>query len=273
MRYQHVKWLILLIPTILVGAWEYFRHKFLLPWLSMEAGNWMTPVIVFLVTITLLRSLFRIYDAMQEDLKRERAEKAVLQERERIARELHDGIAQTLFLMSIQLRELKQKFPDSSWNELERNLRLTHDNVRQSIFNLKSGQTDPSSSWKEHVLRWVREFETDTGIRTAADIRLEESRLLPREKAELFACIQEALTNVRKHSGARKAEVNLSPTTTGWVLRVTDDGKGISGDPFAMPDRFGLRIMRERAGQLGASLELARHQGKTVLVIRKEEQK
>lgn len=58
MSYKQIKWMILLIPTITVGLWEYIRHQFLMPYLSMDAGNWLTPVIVYLVSVTLLSRLF-----------------------------------------------------------------------------------------------------------------------------------------------------------------------------------------------------------------------
>ncbi|WP_124726363.1 sensor histidine kinase [Staphylospora marina] len=270
MRYQQIKWMILLTPTVLVGAWEYVRHEFLLPWLSMEAGNWLTPVLVFLATVTLLRKLFLVYEEMQEELRREKARQAVFEERERIARELHDGIAQTLFLMSIQIDELKQKHPGREWPELERNLRQVHDNVRQAIFNLKPVREEADEKWSERVRKWVLEFETDTGIRTVTDIRLDESLLSPKEKAELFACIQEALTNVRKHAEARRARVELSGERQRWVLRVTDDGKGLKPEAMNKKNRFGLNIMRDRARLLGATLRLWREEAHTVLEIRKE---
>ena len=60
MSYKQIKWMILLIPTFTVGIWEYIRHQFLMPYLSMDAGNWLTPVIVYLVSVTLLSRLFRM---------------------------------------------------------------------------------------------------------------------------------------------------------------------------------------------------------------------
>ncbi|MEX2103784.1 MAG: sensor histidine kinase, partial [Bacilli bacterium] len=57
MSYRQIKWLILIIPTLTIGLWEYVRHQFLLPYISMELGNWLAPVIVFVVTITFLLKL------------------------------------------------------------------------------------------------------------------------------------------------------------------------------------------------------------------------
>src|SRR4051794_28175051 len=103
MSTKQIKWLILAIPTLAIGIWEYLRHTILLPHISMELGNWLSPIIIFLVTITLVNPLFQAYEQLSLQLKRERASKQLMEERERIARELHDGIAQTLFLSSVQV--------------------------------------------------------------------------------------------------------------------------------------------------------------------------
>jgi len=268
MTYRQIKWLILIIPTMVVGAWEYIRHEFLLSYISMEMGNWLTPLIVFMVTITLLLKLFMIYEQMQEELKKERAEKAVLKERERIARELHDGIAQTLFLCSVQLTQLRGKHPELELNEVDRHLRQVHENVRQSIFNLKS-RPSGSLTWIEQLRHWIDQFELDTGIRVIPNIQVPEDELLPKEKAELFSCMQEALTNIRKHAHAKNVHLDLIPLPSGWRLVVEDDGIGFSGNPFQQANRFGLAIMRERAQLLGAELSLNRIGEKTRLVIEK----
>ncbi|MFC7442704.1 sensor histidine kinase [Laceyella putida] len=271
MRYQQIKWLILIIPTIVVGLWEYVRHEFLLSYLSMDAGNILTPVIVFLVTITLLLRLFVIYEKMQEELKKERAEKAVLKERERIARELHDGIAQTLFLCSVQLDHLKQKYDDGELNQVHKHLRQIHDDVRQSIYNLKHSSTAASHVWQERLSHWLNQFRLDTGIPLEAELTLKEERLNPREKVELFACIQEALTNIRKHASAEHVTLRLEPLQSGWSLTVLDDGKGFTGDPFQHHDRFGLKIMQERARNMKASFSFTRENGITRLQIKRRE--
>lgn len=272
MSYQQIKWLILIIPTLVLGLWEYIRHKFLLPYISMELGNLLSPVIVFLVTITFLLPLFMKYDQLQEQLKKEQEEKAVLQERERIARELHDGIAQSLFLCSVQVNQMKQKQPsDQEWEDLDKSLRQIHDYVRYSISNLKSPPKTPAIAWKDRVQELVKQFRLNTGISTDLHVEMEENQLTDKEKIELFACIQEALTNIQKHAHATKVTITLRTTKNGWCLKVEDNGQGYIGNPFQQPQRFGLRIMQERATELNATLNLSRQQGKTRLVICKGE--
>ncbi|MBA4603006.1 sensor histidine kinase [Thermoactinomyces mirandus] len=267
MTYKQIKWLILTIPTISVGLWEYIRHEYLLPFISMELGNWLTPVIVLAITLTLLVHLFLIYEKMQEDLKKERAENAVLQERERIARELHDGMAQTLFLCSVELDALQTKYDDPSLNRINQHLRQLHDDVRQAITNLKTSDGNSLFLTKDKILHLIGEFEIDTGIDVTAHLQLEELNL--KEKVELFACLQEAFTNIRKHAKAGKVSISLIPTDTGWKCTVEDDGIGFDGNIFSHPDRYGLRIMQERAKSIGARLQLRRQSGKTIVSIEK----
>src|SRR5690606_10035461 len=105
---RNIRWFILWIPTITVGLWEYLRHTLLLPYLSMELGNFLTPFILLAVMLTLVRSLFRKLEESEEALRREKEAKAALEERERLAQQLHDGIAQSLFLLAVKLDRLEQ---------------------------------------------------------------------------------------------------------------------------------------------------------------------
>ncbi|WP_044642531.1 sensor histidine kinase [Risungbinella massiliensis] len=268
---KHIKWLILIIPTIVIGLWEYVRHEFLLSYISMELGNWLSPVIVFFVTMTFLVPLFRRYEKLQEQLKKERAEKAVLQERERIARELHDGIAQSLFLCSVQVNQMKRKQPsDQEWEELDKSLRQIHDYVRYSISNLKSTPAPtPATAWKVHLEELVEQFRLNTGVLVDLQLELEETHLTAKEKIELFACIHEALTNIQKHAQATKVTILLGSTKQGWSLVVEDNGQGYIGNPFQQPNRFGMRIIQERVSEIQATVTFSRDQGKTKLVIYK----
>ena len=103
LSYRWLKRLILWTPTITIGLWEYIRHAFLLPYVTMELGNLLAPFIVLAVTVTLLRGLFAKLEETQEALQRERLLKTALEEREQLARELHDGISQSLFLLSVSI--------------------------------------------------------------------------------------------------------------------------------------------------------------------------
>ncbi|WP_044642118.1 sensor histidine kinase [Risungbinella massiliensis] len=263
-----IKWLILLVPALGIGIWEHIRHEFLLPYLSMEAGNFMTPIIVFLINVTLSRNLFQLYDSFQQQLETERAEKEVLQERERIARHLHDGIAQSLFLCSVQLNMFKKRTEDKACIELEKLIRQVHESVRYFIQNLK--KENVFLDWKTKMLNMFEAFRLESGLEFHTNIKLEEVdlSLTAKEKAEVFSILQEALTNVRKHAEAKNVRLDWIGNKESWVMTVVDDGVGLSG-VSGPPDSYGVQIMKERAADIVADLILYRDGQETILKLAK----
>ncbi|RUS45493.1 sensor histidine kinase [Cohnella sp. AR92] len=271
---QRIKWLILLIPTLTIGLWEYIRHAFLLPYLSMELGNFLAPFIVLAVTLTLVLGLFRRLEQSQRALRRQQSATAALEERESLARELHDGIAQSLFLLAVKLDQLDRVAKEEPVRELAGQLRETirsvHDDVRQAIANLQQPPSPAGDAWVVPL----RELLGDTAgvIEAKAEFRwnIPESSLTDKEKVELHACLREALINVRKH--ARASEVLVVGETEqggGFRCSVEDDGVGFNGDPMQAKDRFGLKMIRERAGKMGWSFTAERRGARTVVELRK----
>jgi signal transduction histidine kinase len=269
MKNKQLKWMILVIPTIVIGGWEYVRHEFLLPYISMEVGNWLSPVIVLIVTIALLVPLFNRYEQLHEQLKREKAEKAILQEQERIARELHDGIAQTLFLSSVQVKQMKQqKYPN--WESLEKNLREMHEYIRYSISNLKKSKASSSFiGWKRQMEQLVEQFQLQTGSKVELHIDVNDSDVTPKEKIELFSCMREGLLNIQKHTDANHVRITLCTQQKGWLLEIVDNGQGFTKDPFQYEQKFGLKIMQERVAEINGSLSFVHENGETKLLIQK----
>ncbi|MFK7691334.1 sensor histidine kinase [Paenibacillus sp. HJGM_3] len=273
LSYRQIKWLILVIPTITIGLWEYVRHEFLLPYISMELGNWLAPVIVFAVTVTFLVKLFSIMEAVQEELNRERAHKAALEERERIAQELHDGIAQSLFLLSVKVDQMKlagEAQDNLGLLGLQKTVHQVNQYVRQAIANLRFPSKLPSLPWFETIQNMLHDFKAETGLTVEMDWTLGEDKLTSKEKVELSAFVREALLNVRKHAAASRVQVKCKAEGEGWFCRIQDDGIGFDGDPFRHKDRFGLRIVKERSEEMNWQLHLGRQDKYTVIMLRKE---
>lgn len=272
MSYRQIKWLILIIPTLTIGLWEYIRHEYLLPYISMELGNWLSPLIVLLVTLTLLLRLFSLMEHLQEELNSAREARTILEERERLARELHDGIAQSLFLLSVKMHKLekdKQGEPDHSYRELRDTVRRVHEDVRQAISNLRYASTDVLP-WTQVVRDMIRDLQKETGLDVSFKWDFPEEMLSAKEKVELSACVREALMNVRKHANARHVKVEFCKMPSGWIVTVEDDGREFPDKPFADPVHYGLRMIRERADEMGWNFSIGRVQDKTRLEIRKE---
>lgn len=286
MQYRDIKGLILIIPTLTIGLWEYVRHRLLLPYMSMEMGNVLAPFIVFGVSVTLLRMLFKRMEGTQEELQRERASKAALVERERLARELHDGIAQSLFLLSVKVDRLERRFVGrtegqealADVRELHKSVRQTDEYVRQAIANLRYAPAADTRAWIESIRSLAQSFERDTGVEAHVEWRLPEERLSSREKVELYAAVREALQNVRKHADARNVWIEADLDGRGWLCRIADDGPDAAEEGWrrdshsaAEANRYGLRIIGERAAEMGWSWRFAREGGRTLLELRRKE--
>jgi two-component system nitrate/nitrite sensor histidine kinase NarQ len=275
MSYKQIKWLILIIPTLTIGLWEYVRHQFLLPYISMELGNWLAPVIVFTVTVIFLTQLFSLLEDMQEELKEARAEKAALEEREKMARELHDGIAQSLFLLAVQVDVLDKRNTgaEAEIRTFRQTVHEVNGYVRQAIANLRDPVSPDTLPWMELMKSLPMDLAAETGIRADWSWKLPEEKLSAKEKVELYASLREALLNVRKHADAEHVRISSEECGSGWICAVSDDGKGFDGDNLWLTDKFGLKIMRERAVEMGWTFELVREHGISVFRIRKRRER
>lgn len=188
---------------------------------------------------------------------------AVAEERVRIARELHDGMAQVLAYVNTKAQAVKA-YLDKGKNEqaseqLEQLASASRDvytDAREGIMALRT-QLGPDQPFSVALEEFTKRWEAQSGIPTSLDIEgvLE---LSPPVELQLLRIIQEALANARKHSGASKTHVKLRQDGSFILASVQDDGSGF--DPSirtraAFP-RFGLAIMRERAESIGGTLAI-----------------
>lgn len=277
MTYRDIKRMILFIPAVTVGLWEYVRHQFLMPYISMELGNWLTPVILLLVSITLLNRLFHMMETARAELERERAAKDQLESRELLARELHDGIAQSLFLLSVKVdkaeRSVEAAASPQFWSGIRKTLHEMDRYVRQAISNLREVEpTHPSAEYSA-LLQRVEDITRDVYPQAGLDWDIQDKQLTALEQIELLACIREGLLNVRKH--AQATEVNVTSERLpgqGWRVIIADNGVGFDDHPLERKDHYGLQITKERSERLGWMFRFVRSNGQTTLEISKEVQ-
>lgn len=118
-------------PPVLIGGFEYIRHDFLLGVLSMETGNLYITALTLLLSYLFATWMFRRIGRTNERLAAEEAKRAVYEERERLAQEPHDNIAQILFFLNVQARKGQIDEARSAVSELDHQL-------RQAIFNLRT---------------------------------------------------------------------------------------------------------------------------------------
>jgi ligand-binding sensor domain-containing protein/signal transduction histidine kinase len=187
---------------------------------------------------------------------------AVLEERTRIARELHDTLAQGLAVVGIQLEALAVHLPSAGGearHHLEharRQIRASLVDARQSLWDLRSGRFE---AWDlREALDALAQEVTATGV-VGAHVHCEASPrgLLPGVKRHLLRIAQEAVSNALKHARAKRVEITLERGAGHVRLSVADDGAGFDPEA-ASAARFGLAGMRERARLMKATLKIER---------------
>jgi PAS domain S-box-containing protein len=189
---------------------------------------------------------------------------ATLQERERLAREFHDGIGQTLGYASLQsqiirklVREGRLEKVDSLLDRLVEVTQDAHADIRESILNLKAGS---SQEWFffPTLRQYLSHYQEFYGLITELSLPegLGEDVFEPVTGAQLLRVIQEALTNARKHSGAHSIRISFETADDSVMISITDDGKGFDTGKLKSEDgrHFGLQFMQERMEQIGGSI-------------------
>ncbi|MFF2479646.1 sensor histidine kinase [Paenibacillus sp. NPDC058071] len=255
-----------------IGMWEYIRHEFLLPYISMELGNWLAPLLVLIVTLLFLTKLFSMIEQIQEELNRSRAVQAVLEEREKIARELHDGIAQSLFFLNTLVARMErlQQPGGLSFDKLKESVHRTNDYVRQAIANLRRPAETHRNPWLQSMESLMDELRRETDIQFDSVMEIPDLLLIAKEKVELMAIIREALLNSYKHAEATRVLIKGTAFRNGWRCEIIDNGKGFDPETVSSGNRYGLKMMRDRANNMQWSLQFEREAEETKVIVIKE---
>lgn len=199
-------------------------------------------------------------------------ETAVAEERSLLARELHDSIAQSLAFLKIQLQLLRDAMTrrdmgaaGHSVGEIDAGLRESTSHVRELLIHFR---TRTNAENIEPALRTtLQKFEHQTGLVAHFSTEGHGMPLDPDRQVQVLHVIQEALSNVRKHAGARQVWVDVRQTPQ-WRFTVRDDGRGFQvADGGVDETHVGLRIMRERAARIGAQVEVRTAPGKGTSVV------
>ena len=254
------------------------------PWFHGEvdrlAGILIPPLLVVVVvqylsqlTRRLAQQRERARQALRENvrLQREREELATQEERSRIAREIHDGIAQSIYMLGLNLEKAAEVASgDQKLRERLGKLvglaKETLMEVRHYIFDLKpllSGEAGLTSTIKGQI----REFTAVSDLPVQMEVEGDERKVSLAVGSSLYRIAQEALANVYRHAGASAIVVHLAFFDSSVSLEIRDNGRGFSVDAASTSGR-GLHNMRQRAGDLGGVVEItsATGQGASVRV-------
>ena len=194
-------------------------------------------------------------------LGEEARHEAVFEERSMLAQELHDSIAQSLAFLKIQVKLLRdalaagdQQAIAQATAEIDAGVRESNADVRELLIHFR---TRTHTEDIERALRsTLTKFEHQTSLPASLEVRGNGMPLPPEVQIQVLHVIQEALSNVRKHSGASAVAVEVEQEPV-WRFTVRDDGAGFDAtDAFASETQVGLRIMRERSERIGGRVEV-----------------
>lgn len=198
------------------------------------------------------------------------------EERRRLARDLHDGLGQTLTALANQLQRLHDDARDASNLGLQHRLNDALELTRGALRDTRElsrllRPTLLDDLGLDAALEWLaRNLSERTGLNISLQSGLEEQRLHPDVETLLFRVTQEALTNVIRHSGASHARIVLRHAPMLLILRVEDDGQGFEIAQMTQAERSagssGLRGMRDRAELFGGRVEILSAPGQGTVV-------
>jgi signal transduction histidine kinase len=178
--------------------------------------------------------------------------RAVADERARVAREIHDGLAQYLFAISTQVNMLETGAPlDEVLPRLKRASQAAQQEARFAVLALSSA--GGSARFDAALRRYVDVLTADGELEVELDVD-PQVRLAPDEQIEVFRIVQEGLGNARRHAGARQVEVSIAQRNGRRVVAVRDDGVGF--DEQSTGEGQGLENMRLRAEAIEGRLSL-----------------
>jgi len=257
------------------------------PLAKLAAGDFSTRLPVSLGPPDELDKLTGALNRMAEELERHvreqeeyhrLREQAIIEERERIARELHDGIAQLLgyvntkaMAVRLMLKDRKLKAADQQLLQLEKAARQLFVDVREAILGLRLVGRDGDLDIATTLEAFTAQFSRLSGlpVQLALAPAVKGLSLKAEVELHLIRIVQEALANVRRHAMATQARVRMEVHDGMLELEVSDDGVGFDPNRIRMGPRshFGLCTMRERAEAIGAEFQLDSRPGAGTRII------
>jgi signal transduction histidine kinase len=196
---------------------------------------------------------------------------AVVKERQRIARDLHDSLAQRLGYFHLRLADVERQLADGAAagevrdeiSELKQSAREAYEEARQAIFGLRS-MVSRSLGFIPTLTEYLHDWTRQTGVTVDLRADSEDSiTLVPLVEVQLIGIIQEAMANVRKHAHAQRVVVSVERDDEFATVSIRDDGVGFDARTVTRDalHSFGMETMRERAEAIGGKLTVTSRLG------------
>jgi len=244
---RHLFWMHLIAETLMFGLGLFFVLKLVGTLLSEQQAK---------EELATTHERLRQYALQVEEL-------AAVQERNHIAREIHDALGHTLTAQNIQLQtavKLWQQDPNRAQSFLQQAQQLAAtamQEVRRSVRALREDTPD-EPPLEEAIARLAEDFHQGTGVSIATQIDV-PIPIPPRITKVLYRVVQEALTNINKHAKATQVKIQISISSSNACLVVQDNGRGF--DPEQNKTGFGLQGIQERVAAVGGAFQLKTEPG------------
>ena len=196
--------------------------------------------------------------------------KTIVEERSRLSRELHDSLAQRIGSLILKIDVLKGTVSDANTADalnqianIKHDMQETYLEIREVIDQLRTKMPDDLRILPT-LAQYTQEFSQNTGIDCKLYLADGHAELQPLATVEILRIVQEALNNVRKHSGANQIEVKFESASDAVKVIIKDNGKGFI--PNTVKGQHGLTVMKERAEGIGGKLEVFSSPGKVTAI-------
>lgn len=202
----------------------------------------------------------------QQEFLRQQRKLAVIEERERMARDMHDNLGQVLGFINLQAQGVRQELKNSgieiagrSIDKLVDATQSAHKEIREYIINARNMdflEKDLVSALRKNIIA----FREQTGIAVREDIPIgfTGEELEPGVVLNILNIVKEALNNVRKHAQASHIKIGFSVVEEQLYITIEDNGRGFENiqNTDSRKNKFGLNIMKERASEMGGQLDI-----------------
>jgi signal transduction histidine kinase len=225
----------------------------------------VSTLTIYIVAIGLVAILpFLINVNLKQRLEEDQAR----QERLKLSREIHDGVAQTLVALSWEFQQVRRRLDQNNTNsddiqKLEKMAEQATRDIRESIEILRSYESKGSLAnlLKDSLLK----FKTDSNIDFTLNIVAEDVKLDSKTESETLRVFQEALMNIKKHARADKVKVNLKKTNGNAQIDIIDNGQGFDSRSYlsnGAKGHYGLTVMQERVHSINGQFRITSAPGK-----------
>jgi len=187
--------------------------------------------------------------------------RTVIQERTRLAREIHDGLAQTLGFLKLQAAQSMNYLNKSDVERVRTTLKMVYNTISEAYQDVRAAIDGLRvDTGHQGNLAWIDptllEFEDLAGVSARFEMSSRPEAVPVEIETQLIRIVQEALNNIRKHAQANNVWLRSAVKSGDWWLEIQDDGAGFMPEDIPATSRYGLHGMRERAELIGADFQV-----------------